>query len=82
MDLATLIGLLGSLGIVVSAIVLGASAMIFLNGPSLLIVVGGSLFVVLSKFTLQQFLGAFKVAAKALKIICLPPHPVTISAGS
>ncbi|CAM5328191.1 flagellar motor protein PomA [Thauera mechernichensis] len=67
MDLATLIGLLGSLGIVVSAIVLGASAMIFLNGPSLLIVVGGSLFVVLSKFTLQQFLGAFKVAAKAFK---------------
>lgn len=65
MDLATLLGLLGSMGIVVSAIVLGASAMIFLNMPSLLIVVGGSLFVVLSKFSLQQFLGAFKVAAKA-----------------
>lgn len=65
MDIASLIGLLGSLGIVVSAIVLGASAMIFLNGPSLLIVVGGSLFVVLNKFSLQQFLGAFKVASKA-----------------
>lgn len=65
MDIATLIGLVGSLGIVVSAIVLGASAMIFLNAPSLLIVVGGSLFVVLSKFSLQQFLGAFKVASKA-----------------
>ncbi len=65
MDLATLIGLVGSMGIVVSAIVLGASAMIFLNAPSLLIVLGGSLFVVLSKFSLQQFLGAFKVASKA-----------------
>lgn len=65
MDIATLIGLLGSLGIIVSAIALGASALIFLNGPSLLIVVGGSIFVVLAKFSLQQFLGAFKVAAKA-----------------
>ena len=65
MDLASLIGLLGSMGIVISSIALGASAMIFLNVPSLLIVVGGSLFVVLNKFSLQQFLGAFKVAAKA-----------------
>jgi chemotaxis protein MotA len=64
-DLATLFGLIGSLGIVVAAIVLGASALIFLNLPSLLIVGGGSLFVVLARFTVPQFLGAFKVAAKA-----------------
>jgi chemotaxis protein MotA len=67
LDLATLIGLVGALGIVVSSVVLGASPLIFFNVPSILIVVGGSLFVVLSKFSVQQFLGAFKVAAKAFK---------------
>lgn len=65
MDLATLIGLLGALGIIVSAIVVGGSAIIFVNVPSILIVVGGSLFAVLMKFQLGHFLGAFKIAAKA-----------------
>ncbi len=53
--------------IIVASILLGASALIFVNVPSLLIVVGGSLFVVLSKFSLHQFLGAFKVVARAFK---------------
>lgn len=65
MDIATIIGLLGSIGIVISAMVLGGSALIFVNVPSMLIVFGGSLFVVLMKFGLGQFLGAFKVAIKA-----------------
>jgi chemotaxis protein MotA len=64
-DIATLIGMLGGLGIVVSAVVLGGSALVFLDPASALIVLGGSTFVVLSKFSLHQFLGAFKVAAKA-----------------
>lgn len=67
MDLATLIGLIGSLGIVLVAILLGAAPGTFADAASFLIVVGGGLFVVLSKFTLQQFLGAIKVAAKAFK---------------
>lgn len=65
MDIATLVGLLGSLGVVVSAIILGGSAGIFVNPPSILIVIGGTLMVVLTKFTLGSFLGAGKVAAKA-----------------
>lgn len=65
MDLATLIGLLGSFGIVVAAMVLGGSALVFFNVPSLLIVIAGSLMVVLMKFSLGQFLGAIKVAMKA-----------------
>ncbi len=67
MDLATLIGLIGSLAIVIAAILLGSSPGMFISPASILIVFGGSLFVVLSKFTLQQFLGAIKVAAKAFK---------------
>ena len=65
MDLATLIGLLGGSGIVLAAILLGGSALVFVNGPSALVVIGGTLGAVLMKFTVAQFLGAFKVAMKA-----------------
>ena len=67
MDLATLIGLIGALAIIVASILLGASRQIFFNVPSLLIVVVGSFFVVMAKFSLGQFIGAFKVAARAFK---------------
>ncbi len=65
MDLATLVGILGAFGIIISAIIFGGSAIIFLNVPSLLIVGGGTLFAVLIKFPLGHFLMAVKVAAKA-----------------
>lgn len=61
MDIASLIGMLGAFGIVLAAIFLGGSAGMFMNIPSMLIVIGGSLFVVLIKFTLVQFLGAISV---------------------
>ena len=65
MDLATLIGLLGAFGIVIYAMLSGGSVDMFVNVPSLLIVLVGSIFVVLMKFNLGQFLGAVKVAVKA-----------------
>jgi len=64
-DLATLLGLVIALGFIVGAILTGGSFMLFVNPPSLLIVIGGSIAVVLMQFTLSQFFGAFKVAAKA-----------------
>ena len=67
MDLATLIGLVGAMAIVMAAIFVGGDPGGFLDPASVLIVLGGSVFVVLSKFSLQQFLGAFKVAIKAFK---------------
>ncbi len=65
MDLATLLGLLGAFGIIIASIVVGGSALIFVNVPSLLVVLGGTIFVVLMKFPLGHFLGAFKIALKA-----------------
>ncbi len=65
MDLATLIGLLGALGIIAAAIIIGGSAGVFLNVPSLLIVGMGTMAVVLMKFPLKTTLGAFPVALKA-----------------
>lgn len=65
MDLGTVIGLIGSFGIVGSAIILGGDPLIFLNIPSVLIVVGGSMMVVMMKYDLSQTLGIMKVAMKA-----------------
>ena len=76
MDLATLIGLLGAFGIVVAAMVLGGSAGMFVNVPSLLIVMVGTLFVVLMKFSLAQFLGAVKVAIKAFSFKLATPQEI------
>jgi chemotaxis protein MotA len=66
-DFATLIGLVGAMMLIASAVILGVSPDVFLNAPALLIVIGGSLLVVLAKFSFQQFLGAFKAAARAFK---------------
>ncbi|WP_461516071.1 flagellar motor protein PomA [Porticoccus sp.] len=65
MDLATLLGLLGAMGIVMAAILTGGSVLVFVNIPSILIVLGGTFMVVMVKFSLKQFFGAFKVALRA-----------------
>ncbi len=65
MDLATVIGLVLSLILVVVAIVLGGSAMMFVNVPSLLIVVGGTIGATLIKNPLADVLATAKVVGKA-----------------
>ena len=65
MDLATLVGMLGGIGFIVMAMILGGDLSMFADVPSVLIVFCGSLFVVMSQFTLGQFFGAGKVAGKA-----------------
>jgi chemotaxis protein MotA len=65
MDLATLIGFILATAAVLSAIFIGGSAGSMVNAPSMLIVVGGSIAVVLMRFSIAQFFGAIKVAAKA-----------------
>jgi len=67
MDIASLIGILGAFSIVTVAILIGedTSPLIFLNPPSLLIVLGGTCMVVMIKFSLKQSIGAFKVASRA-----------------
>lgn len=67
MDFATLIGLVGALLLITTAVVLGVSPDVFINPASILIVVGGSLLVVLAKFSFAQFFGAFGAAARAFK---------------
>ena len=74
MDLATIVGLIGAWVIVAMAMVLGGDPAMFINIPSLLIVVGGAIFAVLMKFELGQFLAAGKIAAKAFSFKLTKPE--------
>ncbi len=64
MDIATLLGLFGGLAVIVSAIFLGGSAGMFVNIPSLVVVVGGTFMVTLCQISLGQFFGSFKVGLR------------------
>ncbi|MDO6525635.1 flagellar motor protein PomA [Motilimonas sp. 1_MG-2023] len=65
MDLATLIGIIGAFVFVVMAMLMGGELSTFIDVPSILIVFVGSMFVVLMKYNLGQFLGAAKIGMKA-----------------
>jgi chemotaxis protein MotA len=64
-DLATLIGLVGGIAVIIFAMALGGSLSMFVDVPSVLIVFVGSILVCMMKFSLGQFLGAGKTVAKA-----------------
>tara|TARA_R110002167_G_C12707356_1_gene655418 strand:- start:87491 stop:88258 length:768 start_codon:yes stop_codon:yes gene_type:complete len=64
-DLATLIGIIGAFAFIIGAMITSGGIGLFIDVPSILIVVAGSLFVVMMKFNLKQFLGAIKIGMKA-----------------
>ncbi len=65
MDLATMIGIVGAIGFIVMAMIMGGGLGMFIDIPSIAIVFGGSTFVLLSNYTLPQFISAGKIVAKA-----------------
>lgn len=66
MDLATLIGMIGAFAMVVMAMMIGGGLHMFVDIPSILIVLVGSHFVVLSKYGMGQFMAAFGSGMKSL----------------
>ncbi len=82
MDLATLIGMIGGFAVVIMAITIGGGAGIFINVPSILIVVIGSMFVVSIKFSLSKLKTAFSVAFKAFLWKATPPQQLIAEALS
>ncbi len=64
MDLATLIGIVGAFGIVMTAIFLGGSFSQFVDVPSMLIVVGGGLAATLIRFQVSDIAAAFVTGFK------------------
>ena len=69
MDIASLIGFLGAVGMIVGAMVSGGGIGPFIDTPSILIVFGGTFFAVMYTTPLGTFLASFGVMAKAF----LPP---------
>lgn len=64
MDIATLLGLIIGLGLVVGAIVIGGAVDVFLNVPGMMIVVGGTLASIMVAFPFEEVLQAVKAAFK------------------
>jgi chemotaxis protein MotA len=64
-DSATVVGLLGALAVVVLAALPGGELVAFIDIPALLIVLGGTAFVVLARFGMDRISGALRVAAMA-----------------
>ena len=59
MDIASLIGLIGTLGMIAGAMISSAGLGMFIDTPSMLIVIGGTFFAVMYRSTLPMFLGSF-----------------------
>ncbi len=67
MDLATLVGLIGALALIIISMLMSGELGMFVNAPSVVIVVGGTIFACMMKYSLSQYLGAIKVAGKSFK---------------
>lgn len=65
MDIATIIGLIGAIAFLTMAMLISGELSLYINVPSIFIVFGGSLFVVLASYPLMQFLGTGRVVARA-----------------
>ncbi len=66
MDIATIIGVLFGLVVIVGSIIAGGGAMAFVHIPSLAITMGGMLCATMIHFSLPQFLGIFSIVKKTI----------------
>lgn len=64
MDISSLIGVVAGSGFVLITILLGSGLMLFVNIPSVVIVIGGTLAAAMIGFPLKEFLGVFKTVMK------------------
>lgn len=64
MDIATIVGFILAYVIIGGAIAIGGPFIIFVNVPSILVVIGGTFAVTLMRVTLGNFLGSFKIGLK------------------
>ncbi len=74
MDIATLIGLVGGLALVIVSIMMGSPLSAFINIPSIIIVVGGTIMATLIMQKLNVVLGAISVAMNAFFDKTEPPE--------
>lgn len=73
MDLATIVGIVLCTLLILASIIMGGSPIIFVNIPSVLIVVGGTIGATLIRNPLAEVIGTAKIAAKAFTIKLAEP---------
>jgi chemotaxis protein MotA len=66
-DLATLVGILGALALIVVTMLLSGDLTMFVNLPSFVIVFGGTFAAVMAKYSLGQYLAFGKMIGKSFK---------------
>jgi chemotaxis protein MotA len=76
MDIATVIGLVAGSVILLAAIILGGSAGIFVNIPSILIVLGGTVATAFIRFSMSDVINSIKVALNAFFVKLSVPQEV------
>jgi len=64
MDIASLIGIIGTLGMIAGAMISSGGLGMFVDTPSMLIVIGGTFFAVMYRSTLPVFLSSFGTLMK------------------
>ena len=67
MDLATLLGILVAAALVIGSILLGGSGSWFINYPSVMIVLGGTLGATLINYPMADLISVFKVTQNAFR---------------
>jgi len=64
MDISSIIGVVSGIGFVIGTILLSGSIVAFINIPSVVIVVGGTVAATMIGYPLKEFMGVFKAAMK------------------
>jgi chemotaxis protein MotA len=67
MDIASLIGLVGTMGMIVGSMIFAGGVAPFIDVPSVLIVFGGTAFAVMYTAPMGTYVGSFKAMGKAFK---------------
>lgn len=67
MDIATFLGLIGGIAVIIAAITTSSELHVFLNPPGMMIVLGGTAAATLIKFPLSHCFSALKVAVRAFR---------------
>ena len=65
MDIATIVGLVAGMGVICGAILMSGGFGMFVDIPSIIVVLGGTFAATLMKFPLSHVIGSIKVALKA-----------------
>lgn len=76
MDISSVIGVVSGMGFVLGTILLGSGIMMFVNIPSILIVMGGTLASTMIAFPLADFLSVFKTSIKIFMFKIQSPEEI------